>query len=427
MFRVLIINEVSPSIKNRTSIIWEKVMPILSKKHEIKIFWLSCDYSSREKESESWYELLHISDFKNAREVIQKTNPSVIYLMPGISIVDYSFLITARLLNIATFGWVDGAPVFSHNTSRKKVFLELARQFFERKQIKSGNNKFRGLNYIKKNLFFIRSARAMEKNYDYIISELLEQFNSMLFFKRESGKKIHARYNTDLLLVENEPTIEYESNLGLLKSNMKLVGDPTYDFAFQESRNKIISYPKNKLQVLFITVNFTSGQGESDWTPTKQKKMISELVQEYEKLKDEIDLKIKIHPISENYSSYKKILEYYKSDIQIYQTEDIYELIKNVDVILTTSSSTAGLISIIMQKPIVVWNYFHVKEDIFIKNELVIHCENASEIKECLINGIKFSQENRVKINQFIEKYCGDGNASEKIANEVERLLLEHN
>ena len=267
----------------------------------------------------------------------------------------------------------------------------------------------------------------MEKNYDYIISELLEQFNSMLFFKRESGKKIHARYNTDLLLVENEPTIEYESNLGLLKSNMKLVGDPTYDFAFQESRNKIISYPKNKLQVLFITVNFTSGQGESDWTPTKQKKMISELVQEYEKLKDEIDLKIKIHPISENYSSYKKILEYYKSDIQIYQTEDIYELIKNVDVILTTSSSTAGLISIIMQKPIVVWNYFHVKEDIFIKNELVIHCENASEIKECLINGIKFSQENRVKINQFIEKYCGDGNASEKIANEVERLLLEHN
>ena len=103
MLRILVINEVSPQIKNRTSIIFEKIVPILSKKNEIEIFWLSYDYKKNQKTTESWYKLLHVHEFKNAKDVIEKVKPSLIYVMPGFSPIDYAFLLTARFFKIPTF------------------------------------------------------------------------------------------------------------------------------------------------------------------------------------------------------------------------------------------------------------------------------------------------------------------------------------
>ena len=74
MLRILVINEVSPQIKNRTSIIFEKIVPIISKKNNIKIFWLSYDYKKNQKTTESWYKLLHVHEFKNAKDVRETVN-----------------------------------------------------------------------------------------------------------------------------------------------------------------------------------------------------------------------------------------------------------------------------------------------------------------------------------------------------------------
>ena len=54
MLRILVINEVSPQIKNRTSIIFEKIVPILSKKNKIEIFWLSYDYKKNNLSGKLW-------------------------------------------------------------------------------------------------------------------------------------------------------------------------------------------------------------------------------------------------------------------------------------------------------------------------------------------------------------------------------------
>ena len=155
MLRILVINEVSPQIKNRTSIIFEKIVPILSKKNKIEIFWFSYDYKKNQKTTEAWYELLHIHEFKNAKDVIEKVKPSLIYVMPGFNTIDYAFLLTARFFKIPTFGWVDGAPVFAtlQQLDRKKQLAEYYREFFERRELDDYNSEFRGISYLKKNLF----------------------------------------------------------------------------------------------------------------------------------------------------------------------------------------------------------------------------------------------------------------------------------
>ena len=49
MLRILVINEVSPNIKNRISMLIEKIIPVLSKKNKIEIFWLITDTFKKDK------------------------------------------------------------------------------------------------------------------------------------------------------------------------------------------------------------------------------------------------------------------------------------------------------------------------------------------------------------------------------------------
>ncbi len=422
MLKILVINEVSPRIKNRTSIIFEKIIPILSKKNEIKVFWLSYDYKKNEKTTESWYELLHISKFNNAKEVIEKTKPDLIYLMPGTNIVDYAFLLSARILKIPTFGWVDGSPIFSPvGTNVKRQLKIFVKEIFIKKEIDENNSEFRGVSYFKKNLFLIRSMRKIGNSYTHIITEIIKNFKLYFSYEFQENEK-HTKYNCDLLLVENELTIDYACNLGLSKKNMKLVGDPTYDKAFEE---KHIEKNKKIKNILFITTNFTSGQGKSDWSLEKQNQMIEELVKEY-KNNNKISLKIKIHPVSESYKNYEKILKKYNTNIQIFQYDDIFELIKEADVIIVSSASTAGLIALIMRKPIIVWNYFNIQGDIFLNEKLTMNCNKISEINDHMDNRMRFIQENELIIDNFVKKFIGEGDASQKIADAVNDLASKN-
>jgi hypothetical protein len=425
MLKILVINEVNPQIKNRTSILFEKIIPILLKKNEIKVFWLSYDYKINDESIYSPYELLHISKFKNTKEVIEKTKPDLIYLMPGLSIIDYAFLLTARILQIPTFGWVDGAPIFSSTGTNVKRQLKIFfNESFIKNKIDKNNSEFKLVSYLKKNLFLIRSMRKNGSTYNYIIREIIKNFKLYFIYNLPENEK-HTKFNCDLLLVENEITVDYAHNLGLSKNNMKLVGDPTYDLAFEEKHIEIKNEIKNEIKILFITTNFTAGQGKSEWSLEKQNQMIKELVEEHIKNKSKISLKIKIHPISEKYSDYEKILEKHNTNIQIFQHENIFKLIKDADVILCPSASTAGLIALIMKKPIIVWNYFNIKGDIFLEEKITMNCNKISEINDCVLNRMKFMQENELVINNFVKKFCGEGNAAQKIADAINELVLK--
>ena len=426
MIKILVVNEVSPEIKNRTSILFEKMIPILLKKNEIKVFWLSYDYKKNEKSEDSWYELLHVHEFKNAKEVVEKIKPDLIYVLPGLSLIDYAFLLTARVLKIPTFGYIDGIGVIEHRRiNYKKQLKVMLSESYIKKETHENNSEFRAVNYFKKHLFLIRSMKENGSTFKYIISEIIKifklYFQPMTFQENER----HTKLNCDLLLIENELSIDFACKHGLSKNKMKVVGDPTFDSAFSEKHIEKNRDKNRKINVLFVTSNFTSGQGELEWSRQKQLRMIKDLVEEYQKNFKKVILKIKIHPVSEIYSDYEKVLKKYNTDIQISQYDNIFELIKEADIIICPSASTAGLIALIMKKPVIVWNYFNIQGDVFLKEKITMSCNNVSEIKYCIDNRIKFIQENELIINNYIKKFCGEGNASEKCADAVYELILK--
>ena len=434
MLKILVVNDVFPHIKNRTTILFKNIVPIIKKKLDVKIFWVITDnYGEISKITDPNYEILYLSSFNNAREILEEIKPDLCCHLVGPSIIDYAFMEAERSLNIPNFGYADSHYILSHEnneiivgdyfrdqTSKQKIFSENVKQFFERKNLSEEDNikASRGKNFLKKCLFLIKTLRSIGKSRKEI-TVLLFEFLKLLYFTPPT--KFNEKFNCDLIFTESLGHTEYLQISGLKKENIRAVGNSAFDNAF-EKRNQTKSNNNNILRILFITANLGSGQGKTDFSKSKRNQMINKTILKLQELKKEFSLIIKIHPASENYTEFKQFVG--KSEnIHLSQKDDIIELLTETDIVITPITSTAAVIALIMNKPIILWNYFHAEWDLLLRKNVVLECKNETELGYCIDSVEMFRKNNSEKINQFILENFGYGNASQRIVNEILDLI----
>ena len=432
MLKILVVNDISPHIPNRTTILFKNIVPLIKKKLEVKVFWVITDnYGERTRVTDPNYEVLYLSDYNNAHEILEKIKPDLCYHLVGASIVHYAFLLVERNLNIPNFGLAagtsnTGGTYFIEEPSRSKIFFVHVRQFFEKRDINSENNiqTIRGKNFLKKCLFLIRTLRSIEKSNLEIIIELLELIK--LFYGTSDAGEFNKKFYCDLMFADGTPaSVDFLVKSGLKRENITAVGNPVFYNAFKK-RTQISLKDNNKLNILFITANLTSGQGKSNFSKSRRNKMIEETITSINKFHKKTSLVIKIHPTAENYTEYKQLLEKFEN-IHLTQKDDIMDLISKSDIIVTSVTSTAALIALIMNKPIIIWNYFHMKEDLLLRKGAALECKSVSELHNCLDSIESFREKNAEKINKMIEASFPLGNASQIITNEILNLLKSRN
>tara|TARA_B100000029_G_scaffold93926_1_gene84059 strand:- start:13688 stop:15013 length:1326 start_codon:yes stop_codon:yes gene_type:complete len=437
VLKILVVNDVFPHIKNRTTILFKNIVPIIKKTLDVKIFWIiTDDYGERLKNTNPDYEISYLSDFNNAREVLEKIKPDLSYHLIGNSIMDYAFMEAERALNIPNFGFADAHYVLAENkdevvigdyfrdqTSRKKIFLENSRQFFEKTNLGSENDdSIRGKNFLKKCYFLIKTLRSIGKSH-LQVSKILFQLFKLLYLT--PPRNFNQIYNCDLIFTESKSGIDYLELSGLKRENIHVVGNPVFDNAF-EKRNQS-EFSNNSIpRVLFITANLGSGQGKSDFTKSRRDQMINETISGLQRMKKELSLMIKIHPTAENYTEFKKFTEKSKN-IQISQEDDIIELLNKTDIVITPVTSTAAIIALIMKKPIILWNYFHVEEDLLLRKNVVLECNSGEEIASSIDAVKSFTENNSEKIREFIDENFSYGNSSKRIVEDILDFIKEHN
>ena len=436
MLKILVVNDISPHIPNRTTILFKNIVPLIKKKLEVKVFWVITDnYGERTRVTDPNYEVLYLSDYNNAHEILEKIKPDLCYHLVGASIVHYAFLLVERNLNIPNFGLAagtsnTGGTYFIEEPSRSKIFFVHVRQFFEKRDINSENNiqTIRGKNFLKKCLFLIRTLRSIGKSNLGIVIDLFELIK--LFYGATKGA-FNKKFNCNLIFTDSpfEGTLEQRVTTlvqtGLKRENIRTVPNPIFQTAF-ERREQIQSKDNNKLNILFITANLGGAQGISNYSKSRRNKMIEEIITSLDKFHSETSLTIKIHPTGENYTEYKQLLEKFEN-IHLTQKDDIMDLISKSDIIVTSVTSTAALIALIMNKPIIIWNYFHMKEDLLLRKGAALECKSVSELHNCLDSIESFREKNAEKINKMIEASFPLGNASQIITNEILNLLKSRN
>ena len=431
VLKILVVNDVFPHIRNKTTILFENIVPLIKKKLEVKVSWvITDDYGERIKVTNPNYEVFYLSDYKNAREILEKIKPDLCYHLAGASVLDYAFMLVERHLKIPNFGlaagWGEAAVdyYFKEEVSGQKVFLEHIRQFFEKKNAgyDNGIKTARGKNFLKKCLFLIRTLRSIGKSNLEANIELLEVIK---LFNGATTGEFNKKFYCDLMFTETPGGIDFLVKSGLKRENIRAVGNPVFHTAF-EKREQIPLKDNNKLNILFITANLASGQGKSNFSKSRRNKMIEETITSLNKFHKETSLVIKIHPTGEDYTEYKQLLEKFEN-VHLSQKDDIIDLVNKSDVIITSVTSTAAIIALIMNKPIIVWNYFHVEDDILLRTDAVLECKNISELNNCLDSVKSFREKNAEKINNIIDENLLYENPSQRIANEILDFIRKHN
>ena len=81
--------------------------------------------------------------------------------------------------------------------------------------------------------------------------------------------------------------------------------------------------------------------------------------------------------------------------------------------------------SLIAKKPIILCNYDHLDDDIFLEKGLALKCNEPSKIFDSIMESMKSNPATTEKREQFIREYLykSDGKASERIFNQMNAML----
>ena len=413
-------------MNNRTTIFFNNIIPHLSKLIEVKVYWLiTDDYGQRHNVISPQYEYLFMSDFKNAMEVCEKIKPDAIYHLVGWHIVDYAFVIAKKILKIPSFSIGEGYGENDHfdevdYADTKAIILQYVREFFETKSIEEQKvKKSRGMNFIKKTLFLIKTMKAVNRSWVKTIP-IMWEFFQIGKKQLKKGFEKFAKFGADIIFAENMSQVKLLVTGGIKRENIVMVGSPIFDNAFTK-RKQLSEKINNKLNILFITANISGLQGKSNWTKSKRNQMTKELADRFDHAPNTA-LTIKIHPISENYKEYEDILESFKN-VNLCQVDYIVDLLEKSDIVITPCTSTATSIALVMKKPIIIWNHFQVMGDLFLSKGFALECKNKDEIEYCVENVKEFTDQNKEKIDKFVKEEYGDGYATQRIITELEKWV----
>ena len=435
MMKILISLHTMPTIRSYKQIILNEIIPILKKNIEVKIFWFIYmpEKNNQIKSNNIDEVILDIHDFKNAVDLIQKIKPDIIYSSPTNNLPDYSLNLAAKYLKIPTIGEMMNDSItdikpkeilkyFIKGFLSSSVPTDTTTDTTQQKQFLR-----RGRFFIFKYIFLLRTQKVIGINSIKRIKDCITLLKDSYY---EPIRGYNPRFSCTHHFVESELIMKQLIKNGFDKMSLTITGMPVHDPLFKiinKKRNTVErTISKEKIEILFLTHSLLEHGFQ---TKEEREYIVQGIINEFTKISDKYNLIVKIHPSSENILDYESIIKPINPEIQIVQKGDIFEYIKNADIVITYSTSTAPKHAILFKKPVIICNFFELKNDPLLVNHLAYDCK---ELKD-LIPMIKKSQNVELlteeKINNFINEYFYklDGKSAERISDEILKLFNQIN
>lgn len=430
--RILTLHHDMPDVKSYTTILFERVLPILKSKKKVHITWLVHKNEKIEKKEKISNDItiLDIHDFDNAVQVIQRVKPNLVYVMPGLNAPDYALVLAAKYFGIPVIGGEIGIE-FCKKNMKIQFLKSLITQFFQ-KSISSNNKEKpqlmgKGRFFIYKNIFLLKTQIAIKQNKLKIIKEFF--WLLFMYVSRSRNIRFNSKFSVDLHFLDGKIMLNPLLDAGFKKSSLIVTGNPIYDTIFQEIQEiKDESKDSKKNRVLLVTSSVFGF--EQNWVKIKKDHMIKKVISEIKKHNKSskhnkpIELSIKIHPSRESLEEYRNLIHKIDPSIMIYQKESILELLKETDVVISTSSGTAMVYGLLLKKPLIIHDCLELDHDELLERELVVECKELSNIIPSIEKAISFNPPTK-NIDEFFKDILLklDGKAAERISDAIVNLL----
>lgn len=208
------------------------------------------------------------------------------------------------------------------------------------------------------------------------------------------------------------------------KKDMLVSGNPRYDKYFK------IKHECKNTGTILITSSFLQNYFKVSSYDTNLAMLHKKIFREICEITNKIPQKkpiIKLHPAVKPAYNVQSIVDEIDSNIPIYKTRSIIDLMKNCDVVVAMDHSTILLEAMILEKPTIIFavNSKWYDDDAIIKNGATIVVNNVDEFKitlDKILYDKKFRNELIQKGNQFVNKCLANpGTASEYLARLIDK------
>ena len=331
----MVLSAISPD-SNSTRITYvQALLEELRKKTPTHIIWVVCQ-PDHTTSSETNHESIHsIHRYKNGLDLIKQHTPDVILLNSGIEVLQYSASIAADFLHIPMVGFsvskIDSSQYLlpgSYNLSKRIFSTTVPTDSPDQKKFLR-----RGKFMLYKLLFSIRTKCAIHYSFHKIFKDFFTDLYIYSFNKSLPRNKL-----LNLHFIHQESQIPILVELGLSKDKLLVIGSILMDKIYQNSLNRTTKISQsNKIKILIITDSLFE---HGIWTSKQRDTFLRDL---FLKLKNEsnISFSLKIHPVNESFVYYEKLLDELQIKTTIYQSENLWSVISNFDMVISYGYSTA--------------------------------------------------------------------------------------
>jgi hypothetical protein len=395
------------------------VLKSLRKSIEIKEIWVVEIGGSFSKRYNENTEVYNAFSFADANEIMEKLNPDLVISPAG----DFHYL-HRSLLKAAAYRGIPTVTIL-----HSAFGLAVLNEGYERAKIlgrlhalrKNSPTIIRRYSFLLKTLF--RTGYSLVDIIRTIIKDIYLPFLSWLPRYRFGGG--------DLNIVSTPEWVGYLIKNGIDQDRIVVVGDismdPIHDKILNMKNRKTgrgINENKSKIEILLVT----SPMAEHGlWTPQMQKEVITSVVETIRgQLRNDANLRVKIHPTSEKIDTYKQLLYPIDPSVEIIQKADLLSLANESDVIVSYGNTSALFEPLLLGKPLYIANFFNedVTKNLYLKEKVATECRAVDELIRNIKNGAN-SIADPDRIHTFVQKhtYIFDGKCSERAAKHIVSLL----
>lgn len=333
--KILVPTSVHPSKKNLRTIYINNVKKYLEDLIELELAWIVYQPEPIQLSKNSKTTILDIHQFKNSVDLLKQTKPDCVMVTNSLDPIQYSLSLACKFLKIPLACFYYNDPI-----TRKIDFIKntsvIVRTFFS-DQLPTDNiyqqkKMRRGKFFIYKYLFLIKTKQSIHFSSLNIFGSIFKEI-----FMYLTNKNLFSNTLADIHFLPNLQMAEDLSGLNIEENKIFVTGNPIWDNLyknFEKVEKQVVK--TGKINLLIVTDALYE---HGIWTKDQRNNFLTSLFQIIAKDKA-ISFSIKIHPTSENKEYYSELLNNLNLKNNIYQNEDLEQLLPKFDVVLTYGFST---------------------------------------------------------------------------------------
>jgi hypothetical protein len=382
----------------------DSILDVLRKKTNVKEIWVTPYLGKISNFNKDTFACYNIYDFKNSVEVLDILKPDMVMISNSQEDLSRSLLFAAKYRSIPSVIAYSGTPIIIN----PNIFKIIKARIYAFPKL--------GKIFLKKYIFLIKTFFAIDQGLIFVIKNILRD----IYFIVTSFTSEFKSDNADLYICNNEEWMEYALQKKIPKDKIFVVGEYVLDHIYRKLPS-LKRIQNDKIEILFIG---TSMVEHGYWSGKMRDNLLSEIIKKINiEIGEDANLKIKIHPTSENINDYKQVVEKTGVKTEIIQKGDVIEMINDSDVIVSFGRSNVFYQVILLKKPLLVLNPYN---DLFYKTleGIVTECKNVDELIKN-IRDYKQIKLNDITYENFVKKkfYKFDGKCSERAAAQLINLL----